>query len=64
LGIWFSVLGFLPFDPVLFCRIIVYRPPPKVNKRAGQRHIYPDEIRHIRQILGTTYEALFEGRWQ
>ena len=30
----------------------------------GQRHIYPDEIRHIRQILGTTYEALFEGRWQ
>ena len=27
----------------------------------GQRHIYPDEIRHIRQILGTTYEALFEA---
>ena len=30
----------------------------------GQRHIYPDEIRHISQILCTTYEALFEGRWQ
>ena len=25
----------------------------------GQRHIYPDEIRHIRQILSTTYEELF-----
>ena len=30
----------------------------------GQRHIYPDEIRLIRQILGITYEALFVGRWQ
>mgnify|MGYP003191264260 FL=1 len=35
-----------------------------VAKIEGQRHIYPDEIRHIRQILGITYEALFEGRWQ
>lgn len=29
----------------------------------GQRHIYPDEIRHIRQILGTTYEELFERQY-
>lgn len=30
---------------------------------AGQRHIYPDEIRHIRQILSTTYEELFERQY-
>lgn len=29
----------------------------------GQRHIYPDEIRDIRQILGTTYEELFERQY-
>ncbi len=29
----------------------------------GQRHIYPDEIRHIQQILGTTYEELFERQY-
>ena len=29
----------------------------------GQRHIYPDEIRHIRQILSTTYEELFERQY-
>ena len=29
----------------------------------GQRPIYPDEIRHIRQILGTTYEELFERQY-
>lgn len=29
----------------------------------GQRHIYPDEICHIRQILGTTYEELFERQY-
>ena len=29
----------------------------------GQQHIYPDEIRHIRQILGTTYEELFERQY-
>lgn len=26
----------------------------------GQRHLYPDEIILIRQILNTTYEAIFE----
>lgn len=26
----------------------------------GQRHIYPDEIILIRQILNTTYEAILE----
>ncbi len=26
----------------------------------GQRHLYPDEIILIRQILSTTYEAIFE----
>ena len=29
----------------------------------GQRHIYPDEISHIRQILSTTYEELFERQY-
>lgn len=29
----------------------------------GRRHIYPDEIRHIRQILSTTYEELFERQY-
>lgn len=29
----------------------------------GQRHIYPDEIRYIRQILSTTYEELFERQY-
>lgn len=29
----------------------------------GQRHIYPDVIRHIRQILSTTYEELFERQY-
>lgn len=29
----------------------------------GQRHIYPDEILHIRQILSTTYEELFERQY-
>ena len=29
----------------------------------GQRHIYPGEIRHIRQILSTTYEELFERQY-
>lgn len=29
----------------------------------GQRHIYPDEIHHIRQILDTTYEELFERQY-
>lgn len=29
----------------------------------GHRHIYPDEIRHIRQILSTTYEELFERQY-
>ena len=29
----------------------------------GQRHIYPAEIRHIRQILSTTYEELFERQY-
>lgn len=29
----------------------------------GQRHIYPDEIHHIRQILSTTYEELFERQY-
>ena len=26
----------------------------------GQRHIYPDEIIYIREILNTTYEKLFK----
>ena len=26
----------------------------------GQRHIYPDEIMLIKQILGVTYEEIFE----
>ena len=26
----------------------------------GQRHIYPDEILLIREILNTTFEAIFE----
>ena len=25
----------------------------------GQRHLYPDEIRLIKEILNTTYEAIF-----
>lgn len=25
----------------------------------GQRHVYPDEIRLIKEILGTTYDELF-----
>ena len=29
----------------------------------GQRHIYPDEISHIRQILSTTYKELFERQY-
>lgn len=29
----------------------------------GKRHIYPDEISHIRQILSTTYEELFERQY-
>ena len=29
----------------------------------GQRHIYPDEILHIRRILHTTYEELFEKQY-
>ena len=29
----------------------------------GQRHIYTHEIRHIRQILSTTYEELFERQY-
>lgn len=44
----FSVLGFSPFDPVLFCRIIVYRPPPKVNKPAGP---VPSVILLFKQFL-------------
>jgi len=26
----------------------------------GQRHLYPDEVILIREILNTTYEAMFE----
>jgi len=26
---------------------------------AGQRHIYPDEIKYIKEILGVTYEEIF-----
>ena len=26
----------------------------------GQRHLYPDEIRLIKEILHTTYESIFE----
>ena len=26
----------------------------------GQRHLYPDEILLIREILGTTFDAIFE----
>ena len=26
----------------------------------GQRHLYPDEVILIRQILNTTFEAIFE----
>ena len=26
----------------------------------GQRHLYPDEVILIREILNTTYEAIFE----
>ena len=26
----------------------------------GQRHLYPDEIIRIRQILGTTYDRILE----
>lgn len=26
----------------------------------GQRHLYPDEIYHIRHILDITYEQIFE----
>ena len=29
----------------------------------GQLHMYPDEIRHIREILSTTYEELFERQY-
>ena len=25
----------------------------------GQRHIYPDELRHLRDLLGVSYEDLF-----
>ena len=25
----------------------------------GQRHLYPDEIIHIREILGVSYEEIF-----
>ena len=27
----------------------------------GQRHIYPDEIRLIKEILSTTFEKIFYG---
>ena len=27
----------------------------------GQRHIYPDEIKHIKEILNTTYDELFNN---
>ena len=27
----------------------------------GQRHIYPDEIRLIKEILNTTFEKIFYG---
>ena len=27
----------------------------------GQRHIYPDEIKLIKEILNTTFEAIFYG---
>lgn len=26
----------------------------------GQRHLYPDEIRTIKEILGVSYDAIFE----
>lgn len=26
----------------------------------GQRHLYPDEIKHIKEILNVTYEEIFE----
>ena len=26
----------------------------------GQRHLYPDEVILVREILNTTYEAIFE----
>lgn len=26
----------------------------------GQRHLYPDEIKLIKEILGTTYDEIFE----
>ena len=26
----------------------------------GQRHLYPDEIIHIKQILNTTYDEIFD----
>ena len=25
----------------------------------GQRHIYPDELKHLREIFGVSYEDLF-----
>lgn len=28
----------------------------------GQRHIYPDELRALREILGVAYEELFPAR--
>lgn len=27
----------------------------------GQRHLYPDEILHIKEILGVDFEAIFYG---
>lgn len=27
----------------------------------GQRHLYPDEIRFIKEILGTTFDKIFYG---
>ena len=27
----------------------------------GQRHLYPDEIRFIKEILGTTFDEIFYG---
>ena len=26
----------------------------------GQRHLYPDEIIHFKQLLGVTYDEIFE----
>ena len=27
----------------------------------GQRHLYPDEIRHIKEILETDFDSIFYG---